>query len=99
MALTTSASDEHKAFAADMIDDCDRLIGIINTMLDIAEAESGAAGITLEEVDIARVTRRACELFQAIAEENSIRIATELPDSCVVLHSTRRHGHGFGQCG
>ena len=90
MALTTSASDEHKAFAANMIEDCDRLIGIINTMLDIAEAESGAAEITLEEVDIARVTRRACELFQAIAEENSIRIATELPDSCVVYGETRK---------
>ena len=90
MALTTSASDEHKAFAANMIEDCDRLIGIINTMLDIAEAESGAAEITLEEVDIARVTRRACELFQAIAEENSIKIATELPDSCVVYGETRK---------
>ena len=90
MALTTSASDEHKAFAANMIEDCDRLIGIINTMLDIAEAESGAAEITLEEVDIARVTRRACELFQAIAEENSIRITTELPDSCVVYGEARK---------
>jgi signal transduction histidine kinase len=59
-------------------------------MLDIAEAESGAAEITLEEVDIARVTRRACELFRAIAEENSIRIATELPDSCVVYGETRK---------
>jgi heavy metal sensor kinase len=90
MALTTSASDEHRAFAANVIEDCDRLIGIINTMLDIAEAESGAAEIILEEVDIARVTRRACELFQAIAEENSIQIATELPDSCVVYGEPRK---------
>ena len=90
MALTTSASDEHRAFAANVIEDCDRLIEIINTMLDIAEAESGAAEIILEEVDIARVTRRACELFQAIAEENSIQIATELPDSCVVYGEARK---------
>jgi heavy metal sensor kinase len=90
MALTTSASDEHRAFAANVIEDCDRLIGIINTMLDIAEAESGAAEIIVEEVDIARVTRRACELFQALAEENSIEIATELPDSCVVYGEARK---------
>jgi heavy metal sensor kinase len=90
MALTTSASEKHRAFAANMIEDCDRLIGIINTMLDIAEAESGAAEITLEEVDIARVTRRACELFQAIAEENSVKITTELPDSCVVYGEARK---------
>jgi heavy metal sensor kinase len=90
MALTTSASDEHRAFAANVIEDCDRLIGIINTMLDIAEAESGAAEIILEEVDIARVTKRACELFQAIAEENAVQIATELPDSCVVYGEPRK---------
>ncbi len=65
-------------------------MGIINTMLDIAEAESGAAEITLEEVDIASVTRRACELFQAIAEENSVKITTELPESCVVYGETRK---------
>jgi len=90
MALTTSTSEEHKAFAANMIEDCDRLIGIINTMLDIAEAESGAAEITLEEVDIARVTKRACELFEAIAEENSVKITTKLPDSCVVYGEARK---------
>jgi heavy metal sensor kinase len=90
MALTTSTSEEHRVFAANMIEDCDRLIGIINTMLDIAEAESGVAEITLEEVDIARVTRRACELFQAIAEENAVRITTELPDSCVVYGEARK---------
>jgi heavy metal sensor kinase len=90
MALTTSTSEEHRVFAATMIEDCDRLINIINTMLDIAEAESGAAEITLEEVDIARLTKRACELFQAIAEENSIKITTELPDSCVVYGEARK---------
>ncbi|MGD9207103.1 MAG: ATP-binding protein [Syntrophobacterales bacterium] len=90
MALTNSTSEEHRAFAATMIEDCDRLINIINTMLDIAEAESGAAEITLEEVDIARLTKRACELFQAIAEENSIHITTDLPDSCVVYGEARK---------
>jgi heavy metal sensor kinase len=90
MALANSASDQQRAFAASVIEDCDRLIGIINTMLDIAEAESGAAEITLEEVDIARVTRRACELFEAIAEENSITITTDLPDSCVVYGEARK---------
>ena len=90
MELANSARDKHKAFAANVIEDCDRLIGITNTMLDIAEAESGAAEIILEEVDIARLTRRACELFQAIAEENSIKITTELPDSCVIYGETRK---------
>jgi len=42
MALTGKASDEeHAASAGTIIEECDRLLGMINAMLDISEAESG----------------------------------------------------------
>jgi signal transduction histidine kinase len=63
---------------------------MINTMLDIAEAESGAGELVLEEVDIASIIRRACELFQPIAENNSVTMTMELPDSCVVHGEPRK---------
>jgi signal transduction histidine kinase len=90
MALTTSSLDEHKTIAAGIIEECDRLLGMINTMLDIAEAESGAAELVSEEVDMADMIRRACELFQPIAENNSVTMTTELPDRCVVRGEPRK---------
>jgi len=91
MALTTSATEEeHKAMAGSMLEECDRLLGMINAMLDIAEAESGAGEIKLEEVDLVSIIQRACELFQAIAEENSVTIAAELPESCPVYGEARK---------
>jgi len=91
MALTSSATEEeHKAMAGSMLEECDRLLGMINAMLDIAEAESGAGEIKLEEVDLVSVVQRACELFQAIAEENSVTIAADLPESCVVYGEARK---------
>jgi heavy metal sensor kinase len=91
MALTTTSSlDEHKAIAAGMIEECDHLLGMINTMLDIAEAESGAGELVLEEVDIADMIQRACELFQPIAENNSVTMTMELPDRCVVHGEPRK---------
>jgi len=90
MALTTSSVDEHKTIAAGIIEECDRLLGMINTMLDIAEAESGAGELVLEEVDLADMIRRACELFEPIAENNAIRMTMELPDSCLVLGEPRK---------
>ena len=91
MALTTSTTEEeHKAMAASMLEECDRLLGMINAMLDIAEAESGAGEIELEEVDLVMVVERACELFQAIAEENGVTIAADLPESCLVYGETRK---------
>ena len=91
MALTTSTSaEEQRAMAGSMIEECDRLLGMINAMLDIAEAESGAGEIELEEVDLVRVVQGACELFQAIAEDNGVTITTELPKICVVYGETRK---------
>ena len=91
MALTTSTTEEeHKAMAGSMLEECDRLLGMINAMLDIAEAESGAGEIKLEEVDLVGVVQRACDLFEAIAEDNRVTIAAELPESCVVYGETRK---------
>ena len=57
---------------------------------DIAEAESGVAELVPEEVDMADMIRRACELFQPIAENNSVTITMELPDRCLVLGEPRK---------
>jgi len=91
MALTTSATEEeHKAMAGSMLEECDRLLGMINAMLDIAEAESGAGETKLEEVDLVSIIKRACELFQAIAEENGVTIAADLPENCLVYGEARK---------
>ncbi len=91
MALTSSATEEeHKAMAGSMLEECDRLLGMINAMLDIAEAESGAGETKLEEVDLVNIIQRACELFQAIAEENSVTIAADLPENCLVYGEARK---------
>ncbi|UCG20785.1 MAG: HAMP domain-containing protein [Deltaproteobacteria bacterium] len=91
MALTTSATEEeHKAMAGSMLEECDRLLGMINAMLDIAEAESVAGEVKLEEVDLVSLIQRACELFQAIAEENEVKVTARLPESCVVYGEARK---------
>ena len=67
--------------AGSILEECDRLLGLINTMLDIAEAEAGIRGPTRETVPLADVVSQAVELFQAVAEENGIRL-------CAVIHAT-----------
>jgi heavy metal sensor kinase len=90
MALTTvTTSEEFQAIAAGMIEDCDHLMGMINTMLDIAEAESGIVELKLSDVDIAQVIRNACDLFMPVAENNGIGIVSELAGGCVLCADPR----------
>jgi heavy metal sensor kinase len=79
MTLTTgNAIDEYETAAASTIEDCDRLLEMINTMLYISETEAMRGKITMEEVDMTGVVRDACELFQPVAEDKGVNLVIEI---------------------
>jgi len=60
--------EQYQEYAAKIIEDCDRLLVIVDTMLDISELEAGAAGFRRERVDLLEICREGAELFDALAE-------------------------------
>jgi heavy metal sensor kinase len=75
MTLATGKTmDEYEFMTSNTIEECDRLLGMINTMLDITEAESGTGEFKKVAVDITDVIRNAIELFLPIAEDKGITI-------------------------
>ena len=83
--LTSGKStDEYETMAANTIEECDRLLEMINAMLDISEVESGASRLKTKELDITAVIRNACDLFQPIAEDKGIIIVSKVPAECRV---------------
>jgi heavy metal sensor kinase len=91
MALTTGGeAGEHEALAATTIEECDRLLEMINTMLDITETEAGVSLLTMEDVDIAALARDASELFQPLAEDKAITLVTDAAESSVVRGNVQR---------
>lgn len=91
MALTDNERKaERGALAVNIIEECDRLLEIINTTLDIAEAESGAAKLKISAVDFVDVVLGACDLFQTVAEDNRVVVTTELPKTCCIPGDRQR---------
>jgi heavy metal sensor kinase len=79
MAVTTGNTiHEYEAAAASTIEDCDRLLEMINTMLYISQTEATAGKLASEEVDITGVVRDACELFQPVAEDKGVNLVVEI---------------------
>jgi len=79
MALTTGkAIDDYEAAAASTVEDCDRLLEMINTMLYISQTEATAEKVTTEEVDVTRMVRDACELFQPVAEDKGVSLVVDI---------------------
>ena len=75
--------DEYKEMAASTVEECDTLIDMINTMLDITEAEAGVNGVEPEEFDLVLLVTEACELFRPIAAEKKIDLICSMPESCL----------------
>jgi heavy metal sensor kinase len=74
-------SEEHAAMAGTVVEESDRLLGIINAMLSISEAESGLTKLSCEELDLVLLLRDVCDLFQPLAEDKSIRLVVDGPSS------------------
>jgi signal transduction histidine kinase len=90
LSLTSGGSEaEAETMAATTTEECDRLLEMINTTLDIAEAESGAAKLKLTDIDLVELVGDALELFQAIAEDRQVTITADLPDHCRI-HGDRQ---------
>ena len=64
--------EEYRKTAAGIIEESDRLLEMINTMLLISKAESGQAGFQYENFDFSGMVEEACELFEPLFEESGI---------------------------
>ena len=78
--ISKDAIEDYREMAASTIEECDKLIGIINTMLEITETEAGVNSIETQSIDIVGLIVSACELFDPIAQEKDVEIITSLPD-------------------
>ena len=63
---------------------------MLDTTLDIAEADSGAAKLKLDRVCLADMVRTAAELYETVAEDRQIAIATSAPDHCWIEGDRQR---------
>jgi signal transduction histidine kinase len=75
--------------APEIIEECDHLLQMIDTMLLIAKEESGISDREKEKVDLGQLVGDAVELFSPIAEEKGIQFEKALPNDLVIQGSFR----------
>jgi len=75
--------EEYREMAVSTMEECDSLIDMINTMLDITEAEAGVNGAADEEFDLVALISDAFDLFRPVADEKKIELTLSLPDAII----------------
>ncbi len=82
--LNENSIEEYKKMASSTIEESDRLLDMINTMLLISKAESGDAQFVFEDINISEIIDGACELFTALADTNSINLKFQITDNIII---------------
>ncbi|HXI71888.1 MAG TPA: HAMP domain-containing sensor histidine kinase [Verrucomicrobiae bacterium] len=83
LALSTNADPAAAREAlADCVEESERVLAMLNTLMDITEAEAGMMKLHRAPVDLCQLVREVVELYQYVAEERKISIHTELPAQC-----------------
>ncbi len=70
--------------AADVMEECDRLLDTVNTMLTISRTESGIQDMVSGPVDMGQLARKAADLFLPAAEDRQIRLTVKTDGVCRV---------------
>lgn len=90
-ALSEEADHETSREAlSDALEESDRILGMLNAMMDISEAESGAMRLNRRPVDLAGLVREVAEVYSLLADEARMRIRVEADDELIVYADPAR---------
>ncbi|WP_337187292.1 HAMP domain-containing sensor histidine kinase [Phenylobacterium sp.] len=84
-----AASEAQATQIEDAIGEADELLLQFNTMLRLAQLESGGIRCEMRPVDLMQITERAVEAFQPAAEEGGRTLFGKLEGPCLVLGDAR----------
>mgnify|MGYP006282334787 CR=1 FL=1 len=69
---------------ADCVEECDRVLAMLNTLMDISEAESGAMPLARESLALDDVVARAVDLYRDVADARDISLVHARDPQAVV---------------
>jgi heavy metal sensor kinase len=88
--LTTGKTPgDYENMTASTIEECDRLLDMINTMLLISKTESGVDKLAQDKMDLSEIARSACDLFGPMAEDNGVTLTCNTPHPSPLLGESR----------
>lgn len=75
---------------ADCVEESDRVLTMLQTMMDVAEAEAGTMKLARSRADVCALWNEVIELYQYVAEQKKITVTTDFAGPCEALVDATR---------
>jgi signal transduction histidine kinase len=69
---------------ADCLEESDRVVAMLNTLMDISEAETGTMRLHRERVNLAELVRHAVDIYEDVAEEKQVAVENHARDELLI---------------
>jgi signal transduction histidine kinase len=76
---TGRTSDDYRDALGDVVDEAERVSGMLDALMDLAEAETGAMALHVDTIDLAAIVRDAADLYADVAEAKGVEVTADVP--------------------
>jgi signal transduction histidine kinase len=92
MALRSDASRQldQKEALADCLEESDRVLTLLNTLMDISEAETGTMKLDLVVLNVSDMIEEIVELYEHVAEDKDIAVSFDCPKNICITADRNR---------
>lgn len=82
--------NDYEFMTGKIIDNCDRLIHLINSMLDISDIESGNFTLKTQRINIQNILVECYEIYKAISDEKNIKFRLQKIDKSIFIRGDKQ---------
>ncbi len=75
---------------ADCVEESERVITMLNTLMDISEVETGAMKLNLKRVDVTELARQLTDFYAEVAEDRGLTISLSAEKRCETVADENR---------
>ena len=83
-ALATNDPARYREALSDCLEESERVLSMLTTLMDISEAETGTMKLNVSQVEVARVVGEVTDLYEDAAEEAGVALRVSVPDQLAV---------------
>ncbi|MGE0866879.1 MAG: sensor histidine kinase [Vicinamibacterales bacterium] len=83
-ALASNDPARQREALSDCLEESERVLSMLTTLMDISEAETGTMRLNLSEVDVATLAREVTAVYEETAEEAGVLLTASVPEPLTV---------------
>jgi signal transduction histidine kinase len=83
-ALATTDPARHREALSDCLEESERVLSMLTTLMDISEAETGTMTLNRQPVDLAKLAAEVTAVYEDTAEDGGVILHTRVPEQLIV---------------